>query len=75
LQYIHQGEFNESPNDNLPSFETDKDGRITEVEFWEAWIQSEGMSTFLNCSSIVNIFIITTGRYQSQHILLIFKNN
>nr|XP_002126383.1 stromal interaction molecule homolog isoform X1 [Ciona intestinalis] len=39
--FIHREEFKgHSGKSNLPGFATDKDGRITELEFWEAWAKS-----------------------------------
>lgn len=32
---------NNGANANLPGFVTDVDGRITEAEFWDSWIQSD----------------------------------
>ncbi|XP_078481931.1 stromal interaction molecule homolog isoform X4 [Ciona intestinalis] len=39
--FIHREEIKgHSGKSNLPGFATDKDGRITELEFWEAWAKS-----------------------------------
>nr|CAB3266644.1 stromal interaction molecule homolog [Phallusia mammillata] len=40
-KFLHRGEFKgHAGGNNLPGFETDKDGRITEAEFWDAWVRS-----------------------------------
>ena len=41
FQFIDREDF-ESASSNLPGFATDKDGRITEAEFWDSWLNSSG---------------------------------
>jgi len=39
-QFIRDEDFKKSSGKNLPGFETDKDGIITQSEFWDTWAKS-----------------------------------
>ena len=41
-QFLSQKKLNNKIGKNLPGFETDTDGSITEFELWDFWVNLDG---------------------------------